>query len=582
MRKLEGLSASRGIVIGSAYCLASEAPVSIPRYQIRESEVNGQWDRFESALLLSSKEIALLIDTLNKEQSQILEAQLMMLSDPGFIPQIKNHLVKTLLNIETVLSEKVEEATNLLRSTGDTYLAERAVDIEDAFDRVMGHLLQEINRNNQGAKRNRFIPPGTILVGRNLKPSETLAMKDSGIIGIILEEGGATSHVAILARSWHIPAVMGVRGILSTLTDGDQIVLDGAAGVVICEPTTDVLSFYRSRSMAETRVQEANANEQSLLSNIKAETVDGTVITLRANIALAEEALSARVEGAEGIGLFRSEFLFLGDEGFPDEEAQFDAYRSAVEYMDGSPVIIRTLDAGGDKMVGEQIELAEKNPLLGWRAVRYCLDRRDVFKEQLRALLRASAFGDLRIMFPMISNVEELDAVLDVLEEAKAECIRDELDYNKDIKAGIMIEIPAAAVCADLLAQKADFMSIGTNDLIQYTMAVDRENPKVSHLYDYYNPAVLRLIRQTIEAGRNTRKDVSMCGEMAGDPAAVMLLIGMGLRSFSMNPTLLVEVKELIRKVSLRDTIELAEAAFELSAAREIRKLVQEKLKTYE
>ena len=250
--------------------------------------------------------------------------------------------------------------------------------------------------------------------------------------------------------------------------------------------------------------------------------------------------------------------------------------------MDGAPVIIRTLDAGADKMVGEQSELAEKNPLLGWRAVRYCLDRRDLFKTQLRAMLRASNFGDLRIMFPMISNVEELDAVLDVLEESKAECVRDELKFSPALKVGIMVEIPAAAVCADLLAKKVDFMSIGTNDLTQYTMAVDRENPKVAHLFDWYNPAVLRLVKLTIEAGKKERVDVSMCGEMAGDPAAVFLLMGLGLRNFSMASSFIGPVKELVRKVSLADAIELSNAAMELSAAREIRKLVQERLKTYE
>lgn len=582
MRKLEGLSASGGIVIGPVFCFASEAPVSIPRKQISETEAEEQWSRFESALVQSRKEISLLTDDRNKEQSQILEAQLMMLSDPEFIPQIRKTLFEKLVNIEAVLKEKVDEAAGLLRLTGDTYLAERAVDIEDAFDRVMGHLLQGTDKTIQGALPNRFIPPGTILAGRNLKPSEALAMKDSGIIGIILEEGGATSHVAILARSWHIPAVMGARGILAHLSDGELVILDGVAGLIISEATAETLSVYRARMLAETRVHEETAARRIRSTNERAETLDGTSITLLANIALAEEALSARFEGAEGIGLFRSEFLFLAGDTFPDEDTQTEAYRTAVEYMNGLPVIIRTLDAGGDKMVGEQIELAEKNPLLGWRAVRYCLDRRDMFKEQLRALLRASVAGDLGIMFPMISNVEELDAVLDVLEEAKGECIRDELPFNKDIKAGIMIEIPAAAVCADLLAQKADFMSIGTNDLIQYTMAVDRENPKVAHLYDCYNPSVLRLIRQTIEAGKNTRTAVSMCGEMAGDPSSVFLLMGMGLRTFSMTSALIPEVKELIRKVTLKDASELADAALELSAAREIRKLVQEKMKAYE
>jgi len=374
---------------------------------------------------------------------------------------------------------------------------------------------------------------------------------------------------------------MGVRGILEAVSDGDEVVLDGGDGLVIISPPSDVAASYRARMPLfglQTRVADEEHQRRVLEP---AETRDGTQVTLRANIALAEEAESARSEGAAGIGLFRSEFLYISQRDIPDEEIQYEAYRSAVEAMNGAPVIIRTLDSGADKMLSEQKDQGEANPLLGWRAVRYCLDRRELFKEQLRALLRASSHGDLRIMFPMISSVEELDAVLDVLEEAKAECDRAGCAYNTRIKTGVMIEIPAAAVCADLLAQKCDFMSIGTNDLVQYTLAVDRENARVAHLFDPFNPAVLRMILQTIQAGRNTRTEVSMCGEMAGDPSAVFLLLGMGLRSFSMAVPNLEPVKEMIRRVSLKDAVELAETAMGLSAAREIRMLVEERIKSY-
>lgn len=580
--KLEGLSASRGIVIGPVFCLADELPVSVPRYGIAAKDIDREWQRFQSALEVSRKEISLIRDERNKEQTEILDAHLMMLSDPEFIPQIRKTMESNLVNIESALQNKVDESVSILRSTGDSYLAERAVDIEDAFGRVMGHLLQEKPGARSGNAGSRFVPPGTILVARNLKPSEALSLRDSGITGIILEEGGATSHVAILARSWRIPAVMGVRGILARLVDGEEIILDANDGLVISEPAKDVYEAYRQRSLAAERKLVASAADRDFLLSAKAETRDGAAMTLRCNIAGVADAEQSLIEGGEGIGLFRSEFLFLGEEDLPDEETQFEAYREVASRMNGAPVIIRTLDAGADKMIGEQIELDEKNPLLGWRAVRFCLDRRDMFKEQLRAILRATAFGDVRIMFPMISNVEELDAALDVLEEAKADLAKAGIPFNKTVKTGVMIEIPAAAVCADLLAKKADFMSIGTNDLIQYTMAVDRENPKVAHLFDGFNPAVLRLIKQTIEAGKNTGTEVSMCGEMAGDPASVLLLMGLGLRSFSMSPSLVMQIKELVRSVTLTDAQEIAEAAMELSAAREIRKLVQEKLKTYE
>lgn len=586
MRKFEGLSASRGIAIAPVFRLADEASLSIPRFHINEKDAELHWKRFEAALELSRKEITLLKDERNKDQSEILDAHLMMLSDPEFIPQIKAALFSDLVNIEAVLKDKVDETAGKLRANGDTYFADRAVDIEDAFDRVLAHLLVRDSRRGGDAPKQglptRFIPPGTILVARNIKPSDALSFKASGIAGLVLEEGGTHGHVALLMRSWKIPAVMGVRGILEGVADGAEIVLDAIDALVVCEPTTDVLSVYRSRFRSELRLQTETAVERLAFAKSRAETTDGAAMTLRSNIEVADDAIAAREEGAEGIGLFRSEFLFLSAAELPDEDAQFEAYRAAVGHMNGAPVVIRTLDAGGDKMIGEQFDAFEKNPLLGWRAVRFCLDRRDVFKTQLRALLRASLYGDLRVMFPMISNVEELDACLDVLEEAKAECLRDELGFNPALKVGIMVEIPAAAVCADLLAQRADFLSIGTNDLIQYTMAVDRENARVSHLFDCYNPAVLRLVRQTIEAGRLARIDVSMCGEMAGDPEAVFLLMGLGLRSFSMPTPLIASVKEFIRKVSLADATELASSAMGLSAAREIRKLVQERMKNYE
>ncbi|HNY21283.1 MAG TPA: phosphoenolpyruvate--protein phosphotransferase [Treponemataceae bacterium] len=582
MKKLEGLSASRGIVIGTVFCLADEIPVAIPRVKIDASEADAQWARFESALAKSRGEVSLLKDDRNKEQSEILEAHLMMLSDPDFIPKVRDTLFSNLVNVESALKTRVDEAAGMLRATGDAYLAERAVDIEDAFGRVMGHLLEDSPGSAQGSRATRFVPPGAILAAKNIRPSDALSLKDSGIAGIVLEEGGATSHVAILARAWRIPAVMGVRGLFDAVSDGDGIILDANDGLVIQDPTNEQLSSYRTKQRTAIRSQAETSLERSQLAIARAETTDGAVMSLRANIASADEALSAREEGADGVGLFRSEFLFLGQGKNPDEETQFLAYRAAVENMCGAPVVIRTLDAGADKMLDEQSDLAEKNPLLGWRAVRFCLDRRDLFKTQLRALLRASQFGDLRIMFPMISNIEELEAVLDVLEESKAECAHAGQPFNKAVKAGIMIEIPAAAVCADILAQKADFMSIGTNDLIQYTMAVDRENPKVSHLFDCYNPSVLRLVKRTIDAGKETRTEVSMCGEMAGDPASVFLLMGLGLRTFSMASTLIPQVKELVRKVSLAEATELAEAALELSSAREIRKLVQERIKTYE
>jgi len=578
VRKLEGLSASPGIAVGPVFRYVDEPAASIPRYDIDADEAGRHWDRFDAALEKSRREIGFLMDGRNKEQNDILEAQLLMLADPEFIPQVRSELFKALVNIETVLQRKIDEATALLRSTGDAYLSERAVDIEDAFGRVMTHLL----RGGKASPAPRFVPPGTILAAANLRPSEALALRDSGIIGIALEEGGATSHVAILARAWKIPAVMGVRGLLDLVCDGDEMVLDAVDGVVIVEPAADAVSRYKSMEKSESRLKSAASGTRAALTTAPAVTTDGERMTLRANIALSDETDEARLEGAEGVGLYRSEFLFLGRDSLPDEELQYEEYRRVLEGMQGAPVTIRTLDAGADKMIADQRDYVEKNPLLGWRAIRYCLERRDVFRTQLRALLRASAHGDLKIMFPMIANLPELEEALSILEDAREELQREKIPFNRDMKVGIMVEIPSAAVCADQLAQRADFLSIGTNDLIQYSMAVDRENPKVAYLYDCFNPAVLRLISMTIDAGKSAGIDVSMCGEMAGDPVSVFLLMGLGLRNFSMSPALVNPVKELVRKVSLRDAREVAQSALGLSAPREIRKLLQERLKAYE
>ncbi len=583
VRKLEGLSASRGIAIGPAFRLREAPKANVTRRAISPEDAPGELRRFDAALEASRQDLLLLRDERNRDQSGILDAHLMMLSDPEFIPLVRKSIETRLFNAEAILSDSVGEAAGALRSTGDAYLAERAVDIEDAFGRVLGHLAKSSDSTGSAGRAvsGIFVPPGSILIARNMKPSETLSLRDSGIAGIALEEGGSTSHVAILARSWGIPAVMGARGICGAVADGEEIVLDAIDGLVVLSPGPDVLSAYRSRASLSAADESARRDRPFVPSPDHVETADGVAVRLLANIALPEEAADAMDEGASGIGLFRSEFIFLASSSLPGEEDQFEAYRSAVERANGKPVVIRTLDSGADKAIGEQLDVFEKNPLLGWRAVRYCLDRRDFFRVQLRALLRASAFGDLRVLFPMISCVEELDATLEVLDEAKGELASEGVAYRDRLKVGIMIEIPAAAVCADLLAAKVDFFSIGTNDLVQYTMAVDRENPRVAHLFDYFNPAVLRLIDATLKAGARAHIGVSMCGEMAGEPAAVLLLLGMGLRDFSMAPSRIASVSELVGKVSVADAEELARAALALSAAREIRKLVQERLKNY-
>lgn len=581
MVRLEGLSASLGTVIAPAYFYEKKASLSISSYTIQESEVEHEWQRFTVALKASREDLDLLHKESSDEQKEILAAHVMMLNDSEFISQVHDSLKSQLKNIESVLELKVAEATQMLRAASDAFLAERAIDIEDAFGRVMGHLVLHKTGARSTSPTSLFVPPGVILVAKNLMPSEALSLKDSGIAGIILEEGGATSHVAILARSWQIPAVMGVLDVMEQLVDGEEIILDAGEGLVIAQPTKTILTQYQEKTGLLKKQEDEWLEQKEQLLNLPSQTSDGIKVSLRANAASVADAKQALEVGAEGIGLFRSEFLFVGIEELPTEDEQYKTYSTVVRTMKGKPIILRTLDAGADKMITEQLSHNEKNPLLGWRAVRFCLDRKDIFKTQLRAMLRASAHGDVRIMFPMISNVEELDACLDVFDEAKRSLTKESIAFNPELKVGIMIEVPSAAVCADLLAQKVDFLSIGTNDLIQYTMAVDRENAKVAHLFDYCNPAVLRLIKMTIDAGVQSKIEVSMCGEMAGDPLAIPLLLGLGLKTFSMSNSLLLHAKSLIRKLNYKEAQELAASAMQLSAAREVRKLVEEKLKTY-
>jgi phosphotransferase system enzyme I (PtsI) len=391
----------------------------------------------------------------------------------------------------------------------------------------------------------------------------------------VTESGGRTSHVAILARAFEIPAVLGVAGLLSHMKAGVLVAVDGDKGIVVVDPDATVMA----RSAAARDEAVAKGRELSLIRDLPAETSDGLRVRVEANIEVPEEALAALSHGADGIGLFRSEFLFLSGH-VPGEEEQYRAYRRVIETMGDKTVTIRTLDIGGDKVLPELGAIDEKNPLLGWRAIRFCLSRQDLFKAQLRAILRASVAGDVRIMFPMIATTDELVRARLLLEEAKAECRARGQAYREDVPVGIMIEIPSAALASDILARKADFFSIGTNDLIQYTMAVDRGNERVAYLNEPYNPAVLRLIKTTIDNGTAAGIPVGMCGEMAGDPVSAVLLLGLGLRAFSMSSASVPAVKKAIRSVTEREAREVADAVMTLSSSAETDRFLQSRIRS--
>jgi phosphotransferase system enzyme I (PtsI) len=558
MRELQGIAASPGIAVAPAFLFYDDYNASIPSYPIANEDVESEFERFTDAIEQAKKEVNLLRSKAYKEageeQAAIFDAHLMMLDDPDVKEKVRNGLYGSLLNVESIIFSFEQEMIEQLSSSQDPYIQERVSDVHDVVRRILGHLLH----------RERFsladIEEDVIIVAKDLLPSDMVGMARSRIKGIATEAGGRTSHAAILARAFQIPAVLGIGPFLSDVHAEMLVIVDGERGVLILNPDASALKKERGAQILRQKKEKAFES----IRDLTAVTKDGCRVKLMANIEVPDEVESVVENNADGIGLFRSEFLFLGGH-VPGEESQYKAYKKVVEAMAGKPVTIRTMDIGGDKVLPEFGAQDEKNPLLGWRAIRFCLSKTEIFKTQLRAILRASVFGDVRIMFPMISTMEELIKARGVLEEAQWECRARGFDVPDQIKAGIMIEVPSAAICSDILARSAEFFSIGTNDLTQYTMAVDRGNEKVSYLHDPFNPAVLRLIAMTIEAARKASIEVSLCGEMGGDPAAAALLVGLGLRELSMSTVSIPAVKSLLLSTTLKDVEQIAATVMKMT-----------------
>ncbi len=572
MRTIQGIPASPGIAIAKAFVFLDEEDPTIPRYSVALHEVEGEWDRFILAVGRAREDITVLRDRalreMGAEHSAIFDAHLLMLEDPELLDSLESSLRVQLINIEWILHQYSTTIVKQLEGLNDPILQERSSDVHDITHRILNHLMF----------RERFsladIDCDVVLVAHNLLPSDIISMNRGCVKAIVMGAGGKTSHTAILARAFEIPSVLGVGASLRTIKNDEIIIVNGQSGEVIISPDMNTRTRFESMRL------QVLAREQDLeaLQSLPAATKDGRLLVLKANIEVPEETAAVLRYGSAGVGLFRSEFLFLQPGRAPSEEDQFHAYKRVLEDMKDKPVTIRTLDVGGDKVVPDLAMVAEKNPLLGWRAIRYCLSDSEMFQNQLRAILRASAFGDARIMFPMISGPDELDAALAALDKAKSDCTRMGIPFRRDIPVGIMIEIPSAAMIADLLAPKVDFFSIGTNDLIQYTIAVDRGNERVAYLHEPFHPAVLRLIKKVIDDGHAAGIGVSMCGEMASDPAAAVVLLGLGLDEYSMSASAIPSIKRILRSVDYTEAQTIAVKAMSLGSHRAIDAFLHEQL----
>lgn len=563
---LKGIGASFGIAIGRALVITEE-DIEIKESKVQDSE--GELSRFNNALQEAtnqlekiSKEIE---EKLGSEKAEIFEAHLMMLQDPEFIGSIQNKILNGKFNAEYSLQTVSEETAGIFELMGNEYMAERAADIRDVSKRVLNILI--------GIKVASIaeIQEECILIARDLTPSDTAQIDKAKILAFVTEIGGTTSHTSIIARSLELPAVVGAGSAINEIKDGDLIIVDGEEGLIIINPDETTLNNYEAKRKEFFEFK----NQLLKYASMKSTTLDGKTVELAANIGSVEDLESILKNGAEAIGLFRTEFLYMSKAALPTEEEQFEAYKSVLEKMDGKPVIIRTLDIGGDKELDYLPMDKEMNPFLGYRAIRLCLDRTDIFATQLRALVRASAYGTLKIMFPMISNREELRMAKKLLEQCKSDLKSEGVAFDENFEVGIMIEIPSAALISDVLAKEVDFFSIGTNDLIQYTTAVDRMNEKISYLYDFYHPGVLRLIKTIIDNGHKAGIMVGMCGEMAGDIKLIPVLLGFGLDEFSMSASSILRARRTVTNSSYEECIKLAEPILTCGDSDEIKRFLE-------
>jgi phosphotransferase system enzyme I (PtsI) len=572
INKLEGIAVSPGIIVGKARLVDRSRVKILYQYLISDKQVSQEVERFKEALNTTKEQIIALKNGMPdqlKQHAFILDTQLMIMDDGMLSKSTIDTITKEKMNAEWALKKSIQKIRQLFQQIDDGYIKERINDVEYVAERVLRNLAgKELESLSEITDR-------VIIVAHDLSPADTSEMNIGKVMGFITDVGGPTSHTAIMAQALEIPAVVGLESITQRVQDGVLLIVDGNSGDVIIDPDDDVIISYQEKQLELERYR----SSIDRISHLPAETLDGHRIAVQANLELLEEVVPARDHGAEGIGLYRTEFLYLRSKGVPSEKEMFEDYKELAEIVAPAPVNIRTLDIGGDKFSSDLNLTREMNPALGLRAIRFCLKEPKIFKSQLRAILRASAYGQVRLLLPMISGLQEILDTKKILKEVEKELNNKKIKYARNIKVGIMIEIPSAVTMADALAKHVDFFSIGTNDLIQYALAIDRINEHVAYMYQPFHPAILKMIQHVVMAAKNAGIKVALCGEMAGDPLCAFILVGLGLDELSMNAQSIPMIKKIIRSISMKEAQADLEHIMQLETAKEVRKFIVKRMK---